>query len=175
MRFWSFPDRVSGHTGTSVTPAAGLPGPLGIAGYARLRRTGDDLPRRLRLLVDQLAAERSGCPWCAHRNRHLALQAGVSAADLDHVTCFASAPGYAEPERAALGLADAITRFSEAEGGFPMEILVGARRHFAETEIMALVGTVTGEHFFDPRTGRMGRDVMELEARDDSLVASGDR
>ena len=148
-----------------VSPRAELPGPLGLVAYARLGRTGEDLPQRLRLLVGQLAAERSGCPWCAHRNRHLALQAGVSASDLDHVSCFASTPGYAEPERAALGLADAITRFSEAEGGFPIEVLAGARRHFAETEIMALVGTVTGEHFFDARTGRMGRDATVGDGR----------
>jgi len=109
--------------------------------------------------VGQLAAERSGCAYCAHRNRHLALQAGVSAADLDGVTRCAVAPGYSEPERAALSLALAITNFSEAERGFPSEVLAQARRHFGEVEIMALVGTVTAEHFFDVRTGLMGRDM----------------
>lgn len=164
MTFWPFPDRVAGSTGVlTASPRAKLPGPLGLVAYARLRQTREDLPQRLRLLVGQLAALRSGCPWCTHRNRHLALQSGVSAADVDHVTCFASAPGYSEPERAALALADAITRFSEAEGGFPTEVLAGARRHFGETEIMALVGAVTGEHFFDSRRGRMGRDTLVVD------------
>jgi alkylhydroperoxidase family enzyme len=110
--------------------------------------------------VGQLAAERSGCGWCAQRNRHLALQAGVSAADLDGVIRIAEAPGYSDPERAALALAEAITCFSEAASGFPGSVLCEARRHFAEPEIMAIVGTATAEHFFDARTGRMGRDAV---------------
>lgn len=144
--------------GNALRPA--LPGPLGLVVYARLRRTGDDLPQRLRLLVSQLAAERSGCGWCAQRNRHLALQAGVSAADLDAVTSYATASGYSEPERAALALGDAITRFREADTGFPVDVLNRARRHFSEPEIMALVRTVTVEHFFDARTGMLGRDAV---------------
>ena len=128
--------------------------------YARLRRSDADLPQRLRLLVGQLAAQRSGCGWCADRNRHLALQAGVSTTDLDNVTRSATAAGYSEPERAALALADAIIRFAEADNGFPAEVLTGARRHFSEPEIMAIVGTVTAEHFFDVTTGKMGGDVL---------------
>jgi len=123
-----------------------LPGPVGLVAYARLHRSGSDLPQRLRLLVGQLAALRSGCSWCADRNRHLALRAGVSAVDVDQVCQYATAPGYSEPERAALALADAISGLGGTERGFPIEVLAAARRHFSEPEIMALVGTVTEEH-----------------------------
>lgn len=160
MTLWTFLDRAAGAIG-AVPPA--LPGPSGLVAYARLRRSGADLAARLRLLVGQLAAERSGCGWCAQRNRHLALQAGVSATDLDGVRRIAEAPGYSEPERAALALAEALTCFSEAASGFPAEVLCEARRHFDELEIMAIVGTVTAEHFFDARTGRMGRDAAGAE------------
>ena len=138
---------------------------MGLPAYARLRVGARDLPQRVRLLVSQLAALTSGCGWCAQRNRHLALQAGVSPGDLDQVTHFATAPGYSEPERAALALCDAITRYSEAARGFEQEVLTVARRHFSEAEIMALVATVTAEHFFDARTGRMGRDLMVGDGR----------
>ena len=161
MTGWSLLDRAAGALGAvrqARQPA--LPGPLGLAAYARLTRSGQDLPPRLRLLVGQLAAERSGCAYCAHRNRHLALQAGVSAADLDGVSRCAVAPGYSEPERAALTLALAITNFSEAERGFPAEVLAQARRHFDEGAIIALVQATTAEHFFDARTGLMGRDAL---------------
>lgn len=165
MTLWTFLDRAAGAIGAVRTASTALPGPLGLVAYARLRRSGD-LPPRLRLLVGQLAAERSGCGWCAQRNRHLALQAGVSATDLDGVIRIAEAPGYSEPERAALALAEAITCFSEAKSGFPGAVLCEARRHFDEPEIMAIVGTVTAEHFFDARTGRMGIDaVAELAPR----------
>jgi alkylhydroperoxidase family enzyme len=161
---WPFLDRAAGALG-AVRRARqpGLPGPLGLAAYARLTRSAQDLSPRLRLLVGQLAAERSGCAYCAHRNRHLAMQAGVSAADLDGVSRFAAAPGYSEPERAALALALAITSFSETDGGFPSEVLAQARRHFDEMEIMALVQATTVEHFFDARTGRMGRDALVVD------------
>ncbi len=159
MTLWPFLDRAAGAIGVVRTTQPALPGPLGLIAYAGLRFTGTELPQRLRLLVGQLAAERSGCGWCAQRNRHLALQAGVSAADLDGVTRFATASGYSAPERAALALADAITGLSEPEGGFGSELLSQARRHFGEVEIMALVQATTAEHFFDARTGRMGRDA----------------
>ena len=159
MTLWPFLDRATGATGAVRTVSSALPGPLGLVAYARLQRGAADLPPRLRLLVGQIAAERSGCGWCAQRNRHLALQAGVSAGDVDGVTRFATAPGYSEPERAALALADAITRFSLAEYGFAPEVLAQARRHFSEVEIMALVQETTVEHFFEARTGRMGRDA----------------
>jgi len=159
VTLWTFLDRAAGAIGAVRTAPPALAGPLGLVAYARLRRSGADLPPRLRLLVAQLAAERSGCGWCAQRNRHLALQAGMSATDLDGVRRIAEAPGYSDPERAALALAGAVTEFSEAEDGFPLELLCEARRHFDEPEIMALVGVVTAEHFFDARTGRMGRDA----------------
>ena len=157
---WAFLDRAAGAIGAVRTASPAVPGPLGLVAYARLRQSGADLPPRLRLLVAQLAAERSGCGWCAQRNRHLALQAGVSSSDLNDVTRFTAAPCYSEPERVALALADALAGFAEIEGGLPLEVLARARRHFTEPEIMALVGTATGEHFFDARTGRMGRDAL---------------
>jgi len=160
VTLWAFLDRAAGALGAVPTASPALPGPLGLVAYARLRRSAADLPPRLRLLVAQLAAERSGCGWCAQRNRHLALQAGVSAVDVDSVTRYAMDSGFSEPERAALAFADAITQFCEADDGLPPEVLCQARRHFDEPEIMALVGVVTVEHFFDARTGRMGRDAL---------------
>ena len=163
MTLWAFLDRAAGSIGAVRTTHPALPGPLGLVAYARLRFTGAELPQRVRLLVGQLAAERSACAYCAHRNRHLALQAGVSAADVDGVSAFAEAPGFSDPERAALALANAITTFSEAERGFPPDVLAQARRHFDETEIMAIVRVVTAEHFYDRRTGQMGSDAMIME------------
>lgn len=160
MTLGAFLDRAAGAIGAFRTATPALPGPLGLVAYARLRFTGGELPQRLRLLVSQLAALRSGCHWCADRNRHLALQAGISLSDIDNVTQFPSAAGYSEPERAALALADAVTQFREDEQGFAAEILTRARRQLSEAEIMALVGMVTVGHFFDSRTGRMGRDTL---------------
>jgi alkylhydroperoxidase family enzyme len=128
------------------------------------RSGADTLPTRLRLLAAQIAALRSGCAYCVHYNRHLALRAGISAAVMDAVGDYAVASEFSEAERAALSLADALTGFAEAEGGFATEILVRARCHLPEDQIMGLVAAVATEHFFDPVTGRLGRDARATGA-----------
>ena len=161
---WPLPERVIGWLGVPRrSPDRPLPGPLGLPAYARLARTWaplEALAPRLQLLVTQLAAVRSGCGYCAEHNRHLGLKAGLSLMIMDAVSDYASVPHFSEAERAALALADAITRFAEADGGFPADILVRARCHFAEGHIIALVAAVATEHFFDPATGRLGRDAL---------------
>jgi alkylhydroperoxidase family enzyme len=162
-RRWPLPERLLGWIG-AVPPLnhGPLPGPPHIPAYALTgwtRASSDRLPDRLRFLVAQLAALRGGCDYCVHFNRHLALRAGLPVAVVDAVPDYQVAPQFSETERAALSLADALTRFSEAAGGFPAEILVRARCHLPEEQIMALVATVATEHLFDPATGRLGRDV----------------
>lgn len=163
---WPFPDRIAGWVGAPRRPAdTRVPGPLGLPAYARLARSWAPiapLEPRLQLLVAQLAAVRSGCEYCVHHTRHTALKAGIPAEASDEVARYASASHYSEPERAALALADAVTGFRESDGGFPMEILVRARCHFDEGQIVALVAGVTAEHFFDPATGRLGRDSLPV-------------
>jgi alkylhydroperoxidase family enzyme len=140
-----------------------LPGPRGLPAYARVRwsrPSADALPTRLRLLVAELAALRSGCAYCAYYNRHLALRAGLPTEVIEAVTRYGVAPQFSEAERAALALADALTGFAEAAGGFAPEILARARGHLEEDQIVSLVVTVATEHFFDPVTGRLGRDIL---------------
>lgn len=161
---WPLPERLLGWIGAVPrgTPEP-LPGPRGLPAYARVRwsrPSADALSTRLRLLVAQLAALRSGCAYCAHFNRHLALRAGLPAAAVDAVAHYGVAPQFSEAERAALALADALTGFAEAEGGFAPEILARARCHLSEDQIMSLVAAMATEHFFDPATGRLGRDVL---------------
>ena len=165
---WPFPDRVTAWLGASRKPSeTRLPGPLGLPAYARLAHTWAPiapLEPRLRLLVAQLAAVRSGCDYCVQHNRHTALKAGVPVDTIDDVAQYASASHFSESEHAALALADAVTRFRQTEGGLPMEILVRARCHFNEAQIVALVAAVAAEHFFDPATGGLGRDSLPSSA-----------
>jgi alkylhydroperoxidase family enzyme len=164
IRPWPLPERLLGWLGARPRDnPVPLPGPRGLPAYARMgwsRPTLDTLSPRLRLLVAQLAALRSGCGYCAHYNRHIALRAGMPVTTMDAVAEYAAAPQFSDDERAALALADALTEFTEAEGGFATEILVRARCHLREDQIMALVATVATEHFFDPGTGHLGRDAL---------------
>lgn len=158
-----FPDRVMGWLGAAPRrDTLPLPGPRGIAAYARAgwgRSSPGALEPRLRLLVTQLAAERSECAYCVQYSRHVGLRGGVPAATLDAVADYPRSSQFSQRERAALALADALTGFAAADGGFAPEILERARCHLPEEQIMALVALVATEHFFDPVTSALGRDA----------------
>lgn len=170
-RHLPFPDRVMGWIGAVPRrDPEPLPGPCGIAAYARAgwaRSSPVALEPRLRLLVTQVAAVRSECAYCVQYNRHVGLRGGIPAATLDAVVDYARSPHFSHLERAALALADALTRFAAAQGGFAAEILERARCHLAEEQIMDLVTVVATEHFFDPITGALGRDARAASLQDD--------
>jgi len=137
--------------GTRVLPA--------YAALARYDSSGTDLDPRLRMLVTQLAAERSRCRWCIERGRHLWREAQLSFAALRALPRYETSSLFSNRERAALRFADAVTRYAEASGGMPLEPLTRAREHLSEPEIAALTGAVAAVHFFDPVTGAFGADV----------------
>jgi alkylhydroperoxidase family enzyme len=176
---WSFPDRVAAWLSVPRRQRSQpLPGPLGLPAYARLARTWapiEPLPPRLHLLVTQLAAVRSGCGFCVQHARHTALKAGLRPEVIDGVAQYTSASHLSDAERAALALADAVAEFAEHEGGFPLEILVRARCHLQEGQIIALVAAAAAEHFFDPESGRLGRDARLAQGLDTPEIKRGSR
>ncbi len=66
---------------------------------------------------------------------------------------------FSNRERAALRFTDAVTQYSEAHGGMPLEPLMRARQHLSEPEIAAVTALVAAQHFFNPITGTLGADV----------------
>lgn len=133
-----------------------------LAAYAALARyhaNSTDLDPRLRLLVTQLAAERSRCRWCIERGRHLWREALLPADVLQALQRYETSALFSNRERAALRFTDAVTRYSEANGGMPLEPLMRARQHLSEPEIAAVTALVAAQHFFNPITGALGADV----------------
>lgn len=129
--------------------------------YAALARYASptELDPRLRMLVTQLAAERSGCRWCIERGRHLWREAQLAVETLRALPSYETSLLFSNRERAALRFADAVTRYAEASGGMPLEPLMQARQHLTEPEIAAVTAAVAAEHFFNPITGQLGADV----------------
>lgn len=146
-------------------PAVGrLPGPRVLPAYAAMGRrfAGDaQLDARLRLLVGQLAAELSGCRWCIECGRHRWRQAFLSTAELRALRRHASSRLFSARERAALLFTDAVSRYADAVGGIPEDVLAGLRRHFSEPQVAALTLVVAEGHFFNPATGALGADAHE--------------
>jgi len=151
------PPRPAPPSGPAVLPA--------YAALARFSFGATELPQRLRLLVSQLAAERSECEWCIVRGRHLWREAQLPLDLLAALDAFPASGLFSDAERAALTFADALTRYSDAVGGMPLEPLTAVRQHFAEPEVAALVETVAAMHFYNPITGALGADVAPRRAR----------
>jgi alkylhydroperoxidase family enzyme len=149
--------------GSHTTPAIPV-GPRVLPAYAALGRyhqSSTDLDPRLGMLVTQLAAERSGCRWCIERGRHLWREAQLSIEALRALPRYETSSLFSNRERAALRFTDAVTRYSEANGGegMSLEPLMRARQHLSEPEIAAVTAAVAAKHFFNPVTGTLGADA----------------
>jgi len=165
---------VSG-TGRAAPAASSNPRVLpAYAALARYQRGASDLDPRLRLLATQFAAERSRCRWCIDKGRHLWREAQLPLDALRALPHYESCALFSERERVALRFADALTRYTESDGGddTPLE-LAAAREHFSESEIAALTAAVAEMHFFNPITGALGADAepRAVQAPDSSWGA----
>ena len=140
-------------------PPGGVRGLPAYAALARYHMSSIELDGRLRMLVSQLAAERSHCRWCVERGRHLWREAQLPVDALHALRQYETSALFSNRERAALRFTDAVTRYSEAHGGMPLEPLMRARQHLSEPEIAAVTALVAAQHFFNPITGALGADV----------------
>lgn len=150
-----------GHGTPTVAPPPGVRVLPAYAALARYRITTTDLEPRLRILVMQLAAERSRCRWCIERGRHLWREAQLSLDELRALTRYETSALFSNRERAALRFTDAVTRYTDA---MPLEPLTRAREYLSEPEIAAVTATVAEQHFFNPITGALGADVAPWSA-----------
>jgi len=107
---------------------------------------------RTRSLATELAAHLNGCTWCMDFGRMAALRQGVPAEKLDALAEHATSPLFTPAERAALGLAEAITRDVHVDDNVWAE----ARRHFSDRELIELVVAVAMETFYNRVNSALG-------------------
>ena len=115
---------------------------------ALARRPGQtaEVDDRIRLLVSELAAERSGCRWCIDRARHDWRVAGLSVDLLRSLDRHATSPGLSERDRAALALVDAVACAGGNPGSAAATALAGVRRHFSERGVAELTACLADHH-----------------------------
>jgi alkylhydroperoxidase family enzyme len=102
---------------------------------------------RTRLLVRELAAERSGCRWCIDRTRHDWRAAGLPVDLLTELDRHDSATRFTDAERAALDLVDAIACATGRAG----EALTRLGRHFSERAMAELIACMADHHLITDR------------------------
>ncbi len=80
----------------------------------------------------------TGCAFCLTLHTGFARRAGVPQARLDTLAGWREAKGFDDPERAALGLAEAMTRVGDGSR-VDERTWATAREHFDDTELAALL------------------------------------
>lgn len=97
---------------------------------------GPALAELVRIRVSQI----NGCALCLSIHTRAAEAAGEGPDRLQALASWRGSPLFTGPERAALGLAEAMTLIADA--GVPDGVLAAAREHFDETRLTHLVWTI---------------------------------
>lgn len=134
-------------TATNITPARRLDfegiapafiravSALDDAATAEADRAG--IERGLRDLLKLRASQLNGCAYCVDLHSHDARDAGESDQRIFAVAVWPEANFFTARERAALALADSVTRLSETH--VPEAVWNEASAHFTDDEIAALL------------------------------------
>jgi AhpD family alkylhydroperoxidase len=97
------------------------------------------LPETTTNLVLLRVSQVNGCSFCAHMHARDARKAGETDDRLATVAAWRDAPYFTDAERAALALAEAVTRLSDRPDPVPDDIFAAAARHYDEPALAALL------------------------------------
>lgn len=97
------------------------------------------LPPRTFELVHLRVSQINGCSVCVDGGAQMLRKGGESDERLFTVAAWRDAPYFSDAERAALALAEAVTRLSDRENPVPDDVWNEAARHFDEPTLAALI------------------------------------
>jgi AhpD family alkylhydroperoxidase len=93
-------------------------------------------------LVRIRASQINGCAYCIDMHTKDARAAGESEERMHLVLAWRESPAFSSRERAALALAESMTRL--AEGGVPDDVYDVAASEFSDVELAGLILAITG-------------------------------
>jgi AhpD family alkylhydroperoxidase len=99
------------------------------------------IDKKLAELVKLRASQINGCGYCVNLHSQDARKAGETEQRVFAISAWWETPFFTEAERAALQLAEEITRISEA--GLKEATFQNAKKYFSETEIAQLIFITT--------------------------------
>lgn len=91
----------------------------------------------------------NGCSACVDAGARHAKQNGETDARLFAVAAWRDSPHFTDAERAALALAEAVTRLSDRTDPVPDEVWNEAARYFDEAELATLVLSIATTNLFN--------------------------
>ena len=111
-------------------------GPLLALGAAA---KGEGVPSSTIELVNLRASQINGCSVCVHMHARDLRKAGESDERIDTVAGWRDAPWFTDAERAALALAEALTRLADHPDAVPDDVYAAAAEHYDEQQLAALI------------------------------------
>jgi AhpD family alkylhydroperoxidase len=100
---------------------------------------GAGLPATTLELVNLRASQINGCSVCVHMHARDLRKAGETDERIDTVAGWREAPFFTDAERAALALAEAVTRVADRGDAVPDEVYAVAAEHYDEQQLAALI------------------------------------
>jgi AhpD family alkylhydroperoxidase len=97
------------------------------------------VPHQTLELVFLRASQINGCSVCVHGHSTALKEAGDTDERIFAVAAWRESPFFTDPERAALALAEAVTRLNDRIDPVPDETWEDAARHYDEPQLGALV------------------------------------
>jgi AhpD family alkylhydroperoxidase len=104
----------------------------------------NEISERLFELVNLRVSQINGCSVCVDGHWRIARKAGETDERLFAIGAWRDAPYFTDAERAALDLAEALTRISDRPDPVPDEIWDEAARHYGEPALASLVLSIAG-------------------------------
>ena len=130
-------------------PAFTVPGsmPALLALAASTKSAG--VPSRTLALVHLRASQINGCSFCVDMHSHELEKEGDTLQRVSAVGAWRDAPYFTDAERAALDLAEAMTRLSDRPDPVPDRVWAEAARHYDEPALAALVLSIAAVNLFN--------------------------
>ncbi|MDG4857785.1 carboxymuconolactone decarboxylase family protein [Streptomyces sp. T-3] len=130
-------------------PAALIPGSLAPIMALVKSTTTAGVPATTLELVGLRVSQINGCSFCVGAHADNAKKLGDTDERLHAVAAWHEAPYFTDTERAALALAEAVTRLSDRSDPVPDAVWDEAADHFTEQELAALIMSIGMVNFFN--------------------------
>ena len=132
-----------------TNPALLLPDALEAALALSASTAKGDLPQHLMELVLLRSSQINGCSVCVDMHTKGARRDGESEERLHAVAAWRDTTYFSDAERAALALAESVTRLSDRPDPVPDEVWDEAARHFDERQLSAIIVWVATTNVFN--------------------------
>ncbi len=145
-----------------INPAFAVPGAMDALMALGKALGASGLPETTRELVHIRASQINGCGVCLVQHPRIAKRNGETDERIWAIAGWRDAPYFDDAERAALALAESVTRLADRGDAVPDEVWNQAASHYDERQLGALVLTISGVNLWN-RLNTATRQVAGLE------------